>query len=232
MAKTIKQYKNSLSKSVLRNLYRQVKDVDKTTKSCILWLGEPDDISAEREFEILENLKKDGLITNLKTKTETEMFDSEQVGIAKVTFTIKVKNFIEFLKEQSFIPRHFVRLEKTREIVLDDKYLLTKPNFQSENELVFHYLYNRANQPVSRGVLDRIVKEENEDGLHKALRQIVRDLKFTGELRKMFFPNISQNGIEFRNFITESGMTASGVNRSKLNTQLKKLKSYRRKSKK
>ncbi|MDD5693117.1 MAG: hypothetical protein PHU86_01410 [Patescibacteria group bacterium] len=76
-----------------------------------------------------------------------------------------------------------------------NNFLLAKPNFNSENELVFNYLYNNPNRPVS---IKEIEEKCLNSKVHKPLKSIVQNLGFGGELKKVFI-NVSNQGILFRN---------------------------------
>ena len=78
-------------------------------------------------------------------------------------------------------------------------YLLKKPDFQSENDIFMDFIIGKVNQRLTMKEIENQTKHK----FNKTLHQIVNDLGFTSALREVFFPNISKNGIEFRNNITE-----------------------------
>jgi len=88
--------------------------------------------------------------------------------------------------------------EKGRKIMLNDQALISKPDFASENETVFSFVWKNQNKKLSR---DEIEKANNIK-LKKSLYQIVNDLGFKGTLRELFF-NVSKNAITFYNPITK-----------------------------
>ena len=101
---------------------------------------------------------------------------------------------------------------KAREILLNNGVCqLAKPDFNSENDLVFSYLYERPNEKFKR--------EQIENGigmkLIKSLHKIVENLGFVGDFRRVFF-SISKNSILFRNPITKQDLTHLGIDRIKL----------------
>ena len=92
-----------------------------------------------------------------------------------------------------------VRFTQSREILIND-FLLTKLDFDRENDLVFDYLYQNPNKTISTTELE---KPLGGTPLKKPLHKIVENLGFTRELKKVFF-NISKDSIRFRNPIRKS----------------------------
>ena len=78
--------------------------------------------------------------------------------------------------------------------------ILAKPNFDSENELVFDFLFRNPNRKVSKDDIEKSIKRP----IKKRLLDIVRTLGFRNELRTMFFPLVSKTAIQFINPITRS----------------------------
>ena len=87
----------------------------------------------------------------------------------------------------------------TREIKLNN-IILTKTRFESENDRFFEYVYNKAGKLLG---LEQIKQEIGTDTLNKTLPQIVRDLKFTDDLKAIFFPVIQKSKVMFVNPITK-----------------------------
>jgi hypothetical protein len=76
--------------------------------------------------------------------------------------------------------------------------LIAKPDFDSENELFFTYVYKNPNKKIFLEELEKSTKHTYK----KRLLQIITDLKFTGTLKDTFFPGISKNSVKFINPIT------------------------------
>lgn len=87
----------------------------------------------------------------------------------------------------------YTRLIKINNIVLG------KPDFGSENDICFNYLYLNPNRPIPIQELEKA----NDKTLKKRLSDIVRDLGFTGKFKTVFFPVIEKNKIMFTNPITK-----------------------------
>jgi len=99
--------------------------------------------------------------------------------------------------------------EKTREIIINN-FLLANPDFDSENERVFTYIYKNPNKKISLEEL-----QQNTGRLGKTLHKIVENLGFTGNFRKAFF-DVSKTGIRFRNPITKTDLDELGIKHLKL----------------
>jgi hypothetical protein len=85
-----------------------------------------------------------------------------------------------------------------REIKINDIYL-SKPDFMSENEQFFSYIFERPWQPIK---IEAILADLKLPKFKKSVSQMLSDLRFTGDVRKIFCPDASSKGIEFRNSIT------------------------------
>lgn len=98
--------------------------------------------------------------------------------------------------------------ENTREIVLNDLFLISKPDFDSENEKVFYYLYRNPNKIVTK---TEIAENFNANQtLTKDFHKIVENLKFKKDLRKAFF-DISQDSIKFFNPVSQERLQELGI---------------------
>ena len=96
--------------------------------------------------------------------------------------------------------------ESSREIILNNLFLIAKPDFDSENEQVFNYLYKNPNKPVGRGE----IMEDLKISLTKDFHKIVENLKFKKDLRKAFF-DISQDSIKFFNPVSKERLQELGI---------------------
>ena len=98
-----------------------------------------------------------------------------------------------------------------REVLLNDVFQLAKPDFDSENDLVFDYLYEHPNEKFAKQQIEAKINLTIAKPLHK----IVENLGFKGDLKKLFF-NVSKNSILFRNPITRRDLEQLGISRIKL----------------
>lgn len=104
-----------------------------------------------------------------------------------------------------------VTYTQAREIMLNKVFQLAKPDFDTENDLVFDYLYKHPNQKFTKEQLEEIIKRKLTKDLHK----IVENLGFKADLRKMFF-SVSGTSILFRNPIHKKGLDELGIQKIKI----------------
>ena len=83
------------------------------------------------------------------------------------------------------------------EVVLNGK-ILSKTNFDGENDRVFQYIYDNANKKITLKELEKA----NGGKLRKSLHKIVENLGFNANQKKLFF-NISKTCLVFRNPIAK-----------------------------
>lgn len=88
--------------------------------------------------------------------------------------------------------------DHTREVKLNN-IVLTKTDFDSENDNCFSYIYANPNRPIGLEELGEALK----DKIKKRLAHIVRDLGFTKELKDIFFPVVTKTNVTFINPITK-----------------------------
>ena len=100
---------------------------------------------------------------------------------------------------------------QTREILLNEALRLAKPDFDSENEVVFDYLYKNPNKKFTKNQLEKELRIKIAKSFHK----IIENLGFKGELKQAFF-QVSKTSIYFRNPITEDDLEALGMSKIKL----------------
>lgn len=86
----------------------------------------------------------------------------------------------------------------TREIKLNN-IVISKPDFNSENDNFFQYVFDNPGRPIG------IEELEQHMGFQpiKRLAHIVRDLGFIGELKTIFFPVVTKNQVMFINPISK-----------------------------
>lgn len=102
-------------------------------------------------------------------------------------------------------------------IYINDK-KLGKPNLDSENDLVFQYVFDNPNKICRKEEIEKYCKRK----IQKTFNAVISDLKFRGELKEMFFPRTSQNAIKFINPITEKYMRDNQIKSLEFIKSLKK----------
>lgn len=133
--------------------------------------------------DIINNLRR--LILYLLTPDETR--NKESKVVYRITYT------------------------QNREILLNEALRLARPDFDSENEVVFDYLYKNPNKKILKGQIEKETRRKITKSLHK----IVENLGFKGDLKQAFF-QVSKTSIYFRNPITEDDLATLGIDKIKL----------------
>ena len=101
-----------------------------------------------------------------------------------------------------------VKFTPAREILING-FLLTRLDFDSENDNVFKYLYERPNKTINVADLE---KQLGGTTLKKSLHKIVENLGCVREIKRVFF-DISKSSIRFRNPLTNKDLEALGISR-------------------
>ena len=89
---------------------------------------------------------------------------------------------------------------KQRQILMNNAQI-GRPDFNSENDIVFSFLYENPNRRIGVDEIEKAVGGK----LTKSLHKIVENLGFEGDTKEVFF-SVSKNAIEFRNQITKKGI--------------------------
>lgn len=79
-------------------------------------------------------------------------------------------------------------------------HLLANPQYGSENDQFLRFFVSEGN--TGEHSIDELLHYMKKQKLTKRPTQILGDLKITGDVKILFFPNASVKGIEFRNPIT------------------------------
>jgi hypothetical protein len=86
-----------------------------------------------------------------------------------------------------------------REIMVNG-FRLSKPHFDSENDVVFDYIFKNPGRKIDLAEIEAATKRT----LNKKLYDIVRTLGFKNELKDIFFPHVSKTAVKFVNPVTEA----------------------------
>lgn len=97
-----------------------------------------------------------------------------------------------------------VTYTKQRQVLMNNAQI-GRPDFNSENDLVFSFLYEHPNKRVTRTELEKAISGK----LTKSLHKIIENLGFEGDTKEVFF-SVSKNAIEFRNPITKKDLEEMG----------------------
>ncbi len=102
---------------------------------------------------------------------------------------------------------------KQRQVLLNN-IEIARPDFDSENELVFSFLMDNSNKKHTKAEIEKAVGKP----LTKTLHKIVENLGFKGEIRQAFF-DVSKDSICFRNPIRKEDLDKLGITKLKLPKQ-------------
>lgn len=105
---------------------------------------------------------------------------------------------------------HFEVRKIDNKIWVNDRYLVGKPNFDQENELIFEYVFNNPDKDITKQELE----QKLEITIKKTLSKVINELGFTGEIRKAFFVKSSNKSIiRFRKVLTINDIVMGKINK-------------------
>jgi hypothetical protein len=104
-----------------------------------------------------------------------------------------------------------VRYSAAKEILINE-FLLSRLDFDSENDNVFGYIIRHPNKTIG---LEDVKSSLGKVDPKKDLSKIIENCGFTRELRKLFF-NVSKTAVLFRNPIRRKDLQDLGLERLKL----------------
>lgn len=119
------------------------------------------------------------------------------IEVLDPSFLYGYENVLATDKQQNQQREYFIKLEDDRRIFLNGDILMAKPDFNSENEIVFKYLYEHPNTVLTKDQIESDIKVPISKTFHK----IVENLGFTGGFKQLFF-DISAESIRFKNPVT------------------------------
>ncbi len=140
----------------------------------------------------------------------------EEITAQKVTTPVLNKPE-ELLPSPQTSPRskYFVTLTSSRQVVLNNAFILSSPNFNGENHNFIEYITQHTDVRLQKSQIETDAKIK----LKKSFHSILNDLGFTGEIKKIFF-EASKVAVKFRNNIHEAEFESLGVDREKLQLEL------------
>lgn len=190
------------------------------TNECIISIQRTE-FSELSDFEInttLKTLQKDKLIEIIDNRAVRNDVDAMMYkALRRFDYFIEIKILDSFKKYIDDNNLSSYLKEKKDSVILKISYnnhklkineiVITKPRFESENDYFATFIINNPNKVIS-------VKEFSEykrEKMTKKFDQIINDLGFKGNIKKLFFPNISIKAVEFKNPITREDMEKAGI---------------------
>lgn len=111
--------------------------------------------------------------------------------------------------------RYFITLNKKRQVMLNDTFVLSTPNFAGENESFIEYVIAHPDEKLTKAAMESELKKK----LKKSFHSILSDLGFKGEIRKLFF-DASKNAVQFKNPVLGKELSELGIDKEKLAAEL------------
>lgn len=160
-----------------------------------------------KQFELEGKLKilKMSFNTPLKVKgyefIDEHLYHKAEINDVDIKFfEDEYIKYSKYLEEDSFtkVDTFFITYTSDRRILLNGKIEIAKPDFESENERVFTYLYQNKNKALKIRDIKQFYKEEYDEELTKSFDKILENLGFVRGLRSTFF-DLTKTTIRFKN---------------------------------
>ncbi|MBT3865334.1 hypothetical protein HOE67_00685 [Candidatus Peregrinibacteria bacterium] len=162
-------------------------------------------INQTKFLEAFLVLEMENIIRIRKMNRSTVCFDyigktlgANKKNVESKTTVESVRSDIDYLYRLDF--------RKNTDIYLNN-ILFRKTNFDSVPNAVISYLFENANKKVLR---EEIV-EECKISTTRTLPDIIKDLGFSGNHKKTFFPNLSNTAVTFTPLITRDDLRGRGL---------------------
>lgn len=173
----------------------------------------------------------DKLVQDFKVLSDWKM-ETGPIGGTKILAyyfmpTRKFDSFYEEFKDknihltQNNNPMLWLTYTNTRELLLNDIFLITTTRYNSINDKLLSYLSQHPNKTVQRKELEEqkvLDKDKKED---KDFYVFLEDIKITGDLRKLFFgQDLSKHSLHLRNPIPMEVLKEHGIKHINLSKSL------------
>jgi hypothetical protein len=140
----------------------------------------------------------------------------EEITAQKVTTpTVKTTEELPPPTQADNQSKYFVTLTSSRQVVLNNAFILSSPNFDTENHKFIEYITEHPDTKFQRTEIETDLKVK----LKKSFHAILSDLGFKGEIKKIFF-EASKVSVKFKNNVPESELQNLGVDQEKLKLEL------------
>lgn len=153
------------------------------------------------------------------------MMGLESEGLIDIKDLTQNKILLSFKEERSIEqkPLYFIKQNpRSREVILNDRYLLSKPRYDSENDNFIEYALKHPGEKVTTEEIKR-----SGVNISKKFDEVLRDIGFTGELKKLFFQNVSSTAFFFSDSISAEEFTELGIDQGALDQEIQGLKAVR-----
>lgn len=204
------------------------------------WAEDPEGLNGN--LEVLKYLKENSAIENYfdnnnYNQKEVEIGigeaepDRADVYSIEITCRLKPKSLKDFMINTSIVPKYFIKFIEHKGkmiLILNNKYILSCPRYGNQAYDLFDVIYKNPRRKLTRKFIEKIIKEINQSDyeIKRRIDGLLADLGFKKELRKIFFPHVTQEALFFRNDVFNNELTRSPINNKSLENQIKKLKLF------
>lgn len=222
--------------NVLRELYKLTRNVNKLKVQTFIPTFVGEDLNDFKgEIKTLQFLKDTKVIRDYKNNSRFEDLyaPDPQSGLDipemycyyEPECQIKPQELFEYLVKISRLPKFYLRFSDDRKLILNDEYLLARTQFSSPNYYFMAYAIKHSGEIITK----EKIKTAGGGLITKRFHTILEQLKFNSELKKIFFPNVSNDAAEFRNNLKIKDLKKIKINENGLNKYLKTLQKYKNK---
>jgi hypothetical protein len=152
-------------------------------------------------------LKENKIIENCRTYSSGQEdiyainnHDKDEILFIKEAYELKPKILVKYLIENSILPKYTLSLNKKRQLILNDQFILVTPQFNSDNFYTIEYILKNPGKIITKENLPPLKKLCRR--FHTFLEQVIKE----PELIKVFFPDVSKDKLKFRNDVKESDL--------------------------
>jgi hypothetical protein len=121
--------------------------------------------------------------------------------------------------QSNAVEQYTITITKTRRVLLNNRFILSHPNFETENHRFIKYVLEHPDETLKKIDIEKYMREPFKKSFHA----IVKDLGFRNEIRKVFL-EVSSDSVKFRNYVRKSDLPKLDVDTKKLNIEISKLK--------
>lgn len=214
---------------VLNKLYLATKDTAPSKSvECRIECSSQNVEDLGENIETLDFLIKEKIIESYEKYSQgqeeievdfaNDSLSHEIVYFLKFDCRLKPKKVTDFMIDSSRLPKYSLRLGPGREIILNDCYILSTPQFTSSNHYFIEYALKHPNEIIKKADVE-IKAGKIKKRFHTVLEQIIK----SPDLRQVFFPDVSKDAAKFRNSVTVNDMLGEKINERKIADFLKTL---------
>ena len=209
--------RNHLSKVIIQELMSIAKDLG--LHLFISFRGYPG-VYDERGYPAIINFNYSDEIFNKKI-WRGEYLNMKEIGyLLDNNILDKLPRLFEiWIKFETSEAKYYVERFSDRSIVFNGKYLLSRPDFMSLNDLIFEHVYNRPNETLSKDQIEKKIGVV----INRKLHAIFNDLGFRGQISRLFL-NICKDQVEFTPIVSKKMLYNIRIDYDSLEREVRGLK--------